>query len=494
MSEHYAFHPSTVSDADLLERFQVAPDEESFRRLAERHLPMVWSTARRLANGDAALAEDISQVVLADFAKKAPGLPQGCVGAAWLHRHTCFTARKMVRTEIRRRLREHTAAQIQLDHAMTSENDPLWLDAAPHLDAALDQLGRGDREALLLRFWQGRDHRAIGSAMGLSEDTARKRVARAVEKLRGVMRRRGVILSTAILTGFLTDHAMATVPAALLARLPGAAWREANAAAPVVTGKVSWIRRFGWMASGTAALLCVVCYWAADGWTSDDDGKDKRGVPAAGTTAAAKTGNASEGGGATYNFTLVDAPAALFGTRLLTYEAGADDGKLLEEMRSIKGGGGGAGSVTEFSITAAFGQRRAFNQTTEHIYSDKWKWDETRQSAEPQNNETRSMGTVCEIQPGRSPEGASQLSWALNFQYAGPDTHAFPISLLDAAGKPGGVVQMDDFHSSVCNGQSGALREGERVLLMMQHIDSGALPGDAGEPRVILFFVNLTPL
>ena len=59
-----------TSDAALFQRYQTAPDGEAFRQLVDRHLPLVWSTARRLANGDAALAEDISQIVFSDFARK----------------------------------------------------------------------------------------------------------------------------------------------------------------------------------------------------------------------------------------------------------------------------------------------------------------------------------------------------------------------------------------------------------------------------------------
>ncbi|MES2708224.1 MAG: sigma factor [Verrucomicrobiota bacterium] len=137
--------PPPDSDAALLTRYQAAPTGETFRLLATRHLPLIWATARRLVNGDGALAEDVAQIVLTDFARKAPQLPPGTIAAGWLHRHTCFTARKMVRTEIRRRVRERRAAELHGDHdlhtAMTAPvpvSEPAWPEAAPFLDAALD--------------------------------------------------------------------------------------------------------------------------------------------------------------------------------------------------------------------------------------------------------------------------------------------------------------------------------------------------------------------
>src|SRR5690606_37395799 len=108
----------------LLRRYQSAPCGDTFRQLVVRHLPMVWATARRLVNGDTALAEDVAQMVFADFARKAPRLPPGTAAAGWLHRHTCFTARKVVRAEVRRRRREQRAAQIQQDEAMIDSSDP----------------------------------------------------------------------------------------------------------------------------------------------------------------------------------------------------------------------------------------------------------------------------------------------------------------------------------------------------------------------------------
>lgn len=255
------------NDALLLQRYQARLDSASFRPLVERHLPLVWSTARRLAQGDAGMAEDITQIVFSDFARKAPVFPTGTIAAGWLHRHTCFTARKLVRTEFRRRSREHTAAQLHLDDpAMNPEPNTQWLEAAPWLDTALDSLSTADREALILRYYQKQDHRHIGTVMGISEDTARKRIARALEKLRTVLRRRGVVLTAALLIQFLSDHATAAVPVALAASLPGAAWRQATATGPITAVPASLLRRF-WPAAA-AVLLVTAGVWTAvsAGW------------------------------------------------------------------------------------------------------------------------------------------------------------------------------------------------------------------------------------
>ena len=67
---------------------------------------MVYNTALRVANGDKHLAEDIAQIVFAEFAAKATKLPADLIVAGWLHQHTWFTASKLIRTERRRLERE----------------------------------------------------------------------------------------------------------------------------------------------------------------------------------------------------------------------------------------------------------------------------------------------------------------------------------------------------------------------------------------------------
>ena len=60
----------------------------------------------------------------------------------------------------------------------------LWQQISPLLDEALAQLGEKDRQAVLLRFFENKSLAEVGNRLGTGEDTARKRVSRALEKLR----------------------------------------------------------------------------------------------------------------------------------------------------------------------------------------------------------------------------------------------------------------------------------------------------------------------
>ena len=86
-------------------------------------------------------------------------------------------------------------------------------EAAPILDEVIDQLGPDDRAAILLRFFEQLDFRAVGEAMGSSEEAARKRVNRTLEKLEVLLRRRGVVLSAVALGAALQTQAIIAAPA-----------------------------------------------------------------------------------------------------------------------------------------------------------------------------------------------------------------------------------------------------------------------------------------
>jgi hypothetical protein len=101
--------------------------------------------------------------------------------------------------------------------------DAEWSRVAPVLDAAIDELGETDRGAVLARFVERQTFGEIGAALRISEDAARMRVERALEKLRAVLTRRGVVSTSAALGVALANHAVAAAPAGLVGTVTMAA-------------------------------------------------------------------------------------------------------------------------------------------------------------------------------------------------------------------------------------------------------------------------------
>ena len=197
-----------MDDRQLLARYVKEVSEEAFAELTRRHLGLVYSAALRQVR-DAQMAQDVTQVVFANLARQARSIPEGTVLAGWLHRDTRFTALDFIRAEARRLRREQQSAEMNATNA-----DPLpgWEEIRPMLDEALTKLAPADRDALLLRYFEQRDFAEVGAALGASAEAARKRVDRALERLREYMVKRGITTTASALGGALTAHAIETVP------------------------------------------------------------------------------------------------------------------------------------------------------------------------------------------------------------------------------------------------------------------------------------------
>ncbi|MBK9138090.1 MAG: sigma-70 family RNA polymerase sigma factor [Verrucomicrobia bacterium] len=184
--------------ASLLTRYARQRDERAFAELVERHVNLVFGTARRIT-GDAARAEEVTQAVFADLARKAAELPPAVVIEGWLHRAAWLAATKVVRDDRRRQEREQQAMEahptIGLNEADQREAERLQ----PVLDDALSQLTDADREAVVLRYLAGRSFAEIGGLLGCTDDAAQKRVSRALVRLREVFRHRGITASDGVL-------------------------------------------------------------------------------------------------------------------------------------------------------------------------------------------------------------------------------------------------------------------------------------------------------
>src|ERR1019366_3096944 len=201
-----------MDDEQLLHAYARERSESAFGELVTRHIDFVYSAALRVVNGDSHLAQDVTQTVFIDLARKAGSLPRDVVLAGWLHRHTCYTAAKAVRTERRRQTREQTAMEMR---ALDDNTRPAWEQVAPYLDESLNELDPKDRDALVLRYLRKQDLRTVGAALGISEDTAQKRVDRALEKLHVLLKHRGAALSAAALGTALATEAVKAAPAGL---------------------------------------------------------------------------------------------------------------------------------------------------------------------------------------------------------------------------------------------------------------------------------------
>lgn len=205
-----------LDDGALLWQFAMYRSQAAFEQVAKRHLGLVYSTALRRTRSTA-LAEDVTQAVFIVLTGKAASLRKMKTIGGWLLKVTRYCAIDAMRKETRHRNHELRAAA---ERAERVEEITPAADLSPLLDDAMLRLSAADRNAVVLRYFQDQSYSSIGKVLGLDEDAARKRVGRAIVKLRDVLARRGAALSDDVLTHSLTNHASAVaVPQLILASI-----------------------------------------------------------------------------------------------------------------------------------------------------------------------------------------------------------------------------------------------------------------------------------
>lgn len=218
-------------DSELLRRWVARRDETAFGELVRRHIDLVYGCALRRLAGDVHLAKDVTQHVFCDVARRAGGLVGRAVLGGWLHTSTRFAAAKAVRGEQRRRAREEIAFAMKANEDAAVE----WERLRPVLDEAIDELGEQDREAVVLRFFEGRSFAEIGARLHLTENTARMRVDRALGKLHARLGRRGIGSTAAALGVALAGNAAMAAPAGLAGAVTTSAVASVTTASMVLT-------------------------------------------------------------------------------------------------------------------------------------------------------------------------------------------------------------------------------------------------------------------
>ena len=218
-----------MNDHELLQQYAKG-SEGAFTELVGRYIDFVYSAALRQVGADAHLAQDVAQSVFVDLARKARSLPPNTVLTGWLYTGTRYAAAKIVRTEQRRRAREQESWLMQ-ESSLDPAQEPLWDELRPVLDHAMHELNERDRNAVLLRYFEGRPLAHVGATLGLTEDAARMRIGRALDKLRDLLATRGVKSTSTALAVLLAQQTISAAPAGLAGQIAGTVLSTAGVAA-----------------------------------------------------------------------------------------------------------------------------------------------------------------------------------------------------------------------------------------------------------------------
>lgn len=193
------------------------------------YVNMVYAAALRQV-GDMHVAEDVTQAVFVVLARRvAVGkLPKGAQMAGWLLTAVHYAVKEAKRAAVRRGYHERRAASMRTEsvHAVEMPEDNAVLRI---LDDALMKLGAVDQELIARRYLNGEAVNEIATALSIRENTAGKRIARALERLRKLLSRRGIVMPAAAIAGVMASETSRQASAALLSTLGGASLKNATA-------------------------------------------------------------------------------------------------------------------------------------------------------------------------------------------------------------------------------------------------------------------------
>jgi RNA polymerase sigma factor (sigma-70 family) len=243
-------------DMALLREYAANNSEAAFAELVSRRVSFVYSAALRQVR-DPHQAEEVTQAVFIILAQKAGRLRDGISVLGWLFKTTRFTALAQGRAAAKRQRREQEA-HMQSITEEPSAPDLLWEQLSPLLDEALAKLGETDRQAVLLRFFENKSLAEVGSALGTGEDTARKRVSRALDKLRKHFSKRGVASTAAIIAGAISANSVHAAPAVLVNSVTAVAiGKGAAAGGSVLTLINGALKIMAWTKAKTVIVVGV---------------------------------------------------------------------------------------------------------------------------------------------------------------------------------------------------------------------------------------------
>jgi RNA polymerase sigma factor (sigma-70 family) len=243
-----------TDDMELVREYAARRSEPAFEKLVARHLNMVHSAALRRV-GDPQLAEEIAQAVFLILACKAGSLGPKTILPGWLYRTARYAAADALKTQRRRQAREQEA---YMESTLNEGDGAAWKQIAPMLEGAMDSLSEGDRDAVVLRFFEGKALNEVGAAMGVSEGAARKRVSRALERLRKFFSKRGVTLSAVLIAAAVSANAVQAAPAGMAATVSAVALKGAAAGGSTLTLAKGALKLMAWAKAKTSLVAAGV--------------------------------------------------------------------------------------------------------------------------------------------------------------------------------------------------------------------------------------------
>jgi RNA polymerase sigma factor (sigma-70 family) len=203
------------------------------------------------------MADDVTQAVFLILSRSAGRIkPAALMG--WLFTTTRQVASNANKAAARRRYHERRAAELRGAIVMPASDDQAEY-LQHHLHRALASQRETDRSIVLMRYVQGLEVIDISKLLGISDSTARKRIERAVERLRETLEQRGIAIGAGSVSSAVGAMASAAPPALVQTIAAG----ETSAAVLALAKGAGAVAALPLAISAMAALLMIAAGVAA---------------------------------------------------------------------------------------------------------------------------------------------------------------------------------------------------------------------------------------
>ena len=226
-----------MDDLQLLRAYADTSSRSAFAEIVNRHLGWVYAVCLRGVR-DREMAGDVAQAVFVLLSRRADKIDENTSLRGWLFKTSRFAIANALKNPIRKKCALVPFCEISETH-LSQQDEAFWEEIVPILDEAITCLSSDDRQAILLRFYEGHSMAEVGRRLGVSEDSAKKSVTGAVDELRGILSRQGVRITSVTLLGLLLVRSACVMPRELAATVISIGMGErpaSNLAAAIADG------------------------------------------------------------------------------------------------------------------------------------------------------------------------------------------------------------------------------------------------------------------
>jgi RNA polymerase sigma factor (sigma-70 family) len=252
--------PTTdLTDGQLLECYLARRDEAALAQLIDRYGPLVLGLCRRLLRQEQD-AEDVFQATFLLLVRKAGSIARPESVGSWLYGVAYRLAHQVKADAARRRTFPGELPEVAVEDLPDLE----WQDVGPVLDEEINGLPEHYRAPFVLCHLQGKTNEEAAHQLGCAKGTVLSRLARARERLRARLSRRGVTLSGAAVTALVLPRTLNAVSAPLrnavlrAGQLAGSPSTLAGAVSVRVLLLTEGVLRTVTVSNWAAALILVV--------------------------------------------------------------------------------------------------------------------------------------------------------------------------------------------------------------------------------------------